>query len=267
MKTKPHRIFAKKQLGQNFLTDPNIKRKIIEACHLTSDDIVLEIGPGMGVLTNEIAPKVKKLIAVETDRRLHEELLKKMSYDNVEIIRADFLEFSMTALPDSLKVIGNLPYYISTPIIEKIFSNKTKIKLFYATLQYELGQRLVAKPNSKEYGSFTCFTQYHADVKMLFKIKNTAFRPIPKVHSCFLEFKLKENPLFTKTNEKLLFDIIRTAFQQRRKMIVNALSRRIGRDKIQTTLEELRLSPKLRAENLTLQDFVNLTNALDLPNP
>ncbi len=250
---------TKKQLGQNFLADPNVKRKIIAACDLSEDDIVLEIGPGGGALTRELAPRVKKLIAIETDKTLAQELHTEFQGTSTEIIHADFLKYPVESLPDHLKIIGNLPYYISTPIIDKILLHPDKFSIFYLTIQYELGRRLAAGPGTKEFGVFSCFVQYYAEPKILFKIKNTAFRPIPKVDSCFL----KLTPLKRSNkaqDEHWLFQIIRHAFQQRRKILTNALSGLIETEKLQEMLKELDLREKVRAENLKLEDFIALAN-------
>lgn len=258
---------TKKQLGQNFLVDPNIKRKIIAACELLSTDTVLEIGPGEGALTREIAPKVQKLIAIETDRTLADELQAGFQNTSTEVIHADFLKFPMETLPNKLKVIGNLPYYISTPIIEKILRHPDKFSAFFLTIQYELGRRLAAGPGTKVYGAFSCFVQYYAEPKLLFKIKNTAFRPVPKVDSCFLKLiPLKRQQ--KANDEQWLFQIIRHAFQQRRKTLYNALSGLIATEKLQSVLKRLDLKEKVRAENLRLEDYIALANQTtsDLPN-
>jgi len=254
------RLFPKKYLGQHFLIDPNIKRKIIEACAFQPHETILEIGPGFGILTEAIAPHVKSIIAIETDKRLCEELKKKFTQSNVTILPADFLKYPLVSLPRHLKVIGNLPYYISTPIVERVIMNRDYFDSLYATLQYEFGQRLTAKTGSKEYGALSCFVQYHMDVTMLFKIKNTAFRPIPKVDSCFLKLARKAGGSPKANDEKLLFTIIHYAFQQRRKTIVNALSKLKTPHHLKRIFTTAGIPEKARAENLTLEDYVRVTN-------
>ncbi|OGX25119.1 MAG: ribosomal RNA small subunit methyltransferase A [Omnitrophica WOR_2 bacterium RIFCSPHIGHO2_02_FULL_48_11] len=255
-------FFPKKHLGQNFLIDPRIKEKIIAACEFQPTDTVLEIGPGQGALTERIIPLVKELIAVETDPRLYKELAEKFSDPKATVIHADFLKFPLRNLSPHLKVIGNLPYYISTPIIEKMIIHREQITALFITIQRELGERLTANIDSKEYGAFTCFVQYYMDVQILFKIKNTAFRPIPKVQSCFLKLTPHRQPALPADNEEFLFKIIRQAFQQRRKTLLNSLSPLLERTDIARIFDSLGLDPKLRAENLTLQDYVEITNAL-----
>jgi len=251
----------KKNLGQNFLTDTHIQRKIIQACDLKPDDIVVEIGPGQGVLTRFIAPQVKKLICVEADRDLIEPLRSSQS-SSVEIIHADFLEWDMGQLPDGIKVIGNIPYYISTPIIEKLIKERSTVSSVFLTVQLEFGQRLMAQAGGKDYGSLSCFAQYYAEIKMLFKIKNTCFKPPPKVDSCFLRLTMRPHPEEAGNIEEFLFKLIQTAFQQRRKNIVNTLKGLVKREKLENSLKALNISPNARPENLTLSNYINLCNSL-----
>lgn len=251
----------KKNLGQNFLTDIRIQQKIIQSCDLRPEDVVVEIGPGQGVLTRLIAPRVKKLICVETDRDLIDPLRSNLP-SSVEIVHADFLKWDMSHLPDGIKVIGNIPYYISTPIIEKLIEDKTKVSAAFLTVQLEFGQRLTAKAGGKDYGSLSCFAQYHADIKMLFKIKNTCFRPAPKVDSCFLRLNMRPHPEQVEGIEEFLFKLIRTAFQQRRKNIVNSLKGLVGKEKLEDSLKVLGIDFNSRPENLTLSNYIGLCKSL-----
>ena len=253
----------KKSLGQNFLSDTRIQQKIIQACGLGADDTVVEIGPGQGALTRLIAPLVKRLISVEADPDLIEPLRSSLP-PSVEVIHADFLKWAMEDLPPGVKVIGNIPYYISTSIIEKIIEDREKVSAAFLTVQLEFGERLVATHGGKEYGSLTCFAQYYADIKMLFKIKNTCFKPAPKVDSCFLSLTLRPYSPQLAGDEAFLFKLIQTAFQQRRKNIVNTLKGVVGKEKLEHALEGLGISPNARPENLTLSNYINLSNALVL---
>lgn len=254
----------KKRLGQNFLRDIKIQQKIIQACHLKDDDTVLEIGPGQGAITRLIAPCVKKLVCVETDRDLIEPLrllFPNESHGNpVEVIHADFLKWDMSHLPSGIKIVGNIPYYISTPIIEKIISERARVSEAFLTVQLEFGERLIAKEGGKEYGSLTCFVQYYADIKMHFKIKNASFKPAPRVDSCFISIKLNDGKEKAK-DEAFLFKLIQTAFQQRRKNIVNALKGLVEKEKLERILQELNIDPKARPENLTLLNYINICNS------
>ncbi len=253
---------AKKSLGQHFLADQNIVRKIIESCALSNEDLILEIGPGQGALTKIIAPRVKQLIAVEKDRDLAPQLMSDFNHsDNVRIIHEDILEFSFETLSAGTKLIGNLPYNISTPIIEKILTHKKIFSSIYIMVQLEYGQRLIAKPGTKDYSSFTLFTNFHADIEMLFKINKGCFNPPPKVQSCFL--KLTPKPERSDVDETTLFRVIHSAFQQRRKTIENSLTGVCAKEKVRELLESLGIDKKLRAENLTIDDYIRIANALE----
>jgi 16S rRNA (adenine1518-N6/adenine1519-N6)-dimethyltransferase len=248
----------KKNLGQHFLTDKYVQQKIIQACGLKPDDVVVEIGPGQGVLSRLIVPLVKKLICVETDR----DLVGPLRNDTFEVVHADFLKWDMGHLPPEAKVIGNIPYNISTPIIEKLITNRGRFSTAFLTVQLEFGQRLTAKPGGKDYGSLSCFAQYYAETKMLFKIKNTCFKPAPKVDSCFLRMMMKPGGQKAVSNEDFLFKLIQTAFQQRRKNIVNSLKGLAGKEKLGGALKMLGISPNARAENLSLSNYIELSNHL-----
>ncbi len=250
----------KKSLGQNFLVNPNVARRIVEACDLKPTDVILEIGAGKGALTHLIAGKVRSVIAVEKDDHLAGQLQKDFHGTNVTIVHADILEYPFEKIPDRVKIIGNLPYNIATPIIEKVFHYKKRVTGFYITVQLEYGQRIAARPHNKDYGSFSCFVQYHANPKILFKIKNASFQPVPKVQSCFLSMGLREKPSVFAKDEEFLFGVIRAAFGHRRKTIENSLSAILAKEKISALLQELKINPKLRAENLSLEDFARISN-------
>lgn len=251
-------IFPKKHLGQHFLADPNVRSRIIESCDLKPDDIVLEIGPGQGVLTREIASRVKQVYAVEKDTQLCKKL-HNLS-DNLTIIPGDILKFDLNSLPAGIKVIGNLPYYISSPIIEQVLAHRPLFTDIFFTVQLEFGQRLVAKPNSKDYSALSCFAQYQADAKILFKISRSAFSPAPQVMSCFVHLKPRE-PVMPAKDTRLLFKIIHHAFQQRRKKVVNALTSLWDKEVVENLLKEAEIETELRPENIPLRDYVSLANA------
>ena len=302
MKIQPD-FFPKKHLGQHFLIDPHVTEKIISACQLKPDDVVLEIGPGLGVLTHRIAPLVKRVIAVETDRKLCEKLAQEIAYSrshlktskgmsfpnvlignpdeavigppiktfggdsfkissNIEVVHADFLKYNFDLLPEKLKVIGNLPYYISSPIMTRLLNDRKYFSAIFITVQLEFGQRLCAKVDTKDYSALSCFVQYFADVKMLFKIKNAAFKPIPKVDSCFMRIIPHEKFPFKADEEDFLFKVIHQSFQQRRKTLPNTLSGLIERERLYPILESLKIDPKSRPENLSVKNFVEISNAL-----
>lgn len=259
---KENAFIAKKRFGQNFLVDPNIQNKIVSSCDLNENDIVLEIGPGQGALTEKIARKVKSVIAVEKDKTLAKELQKKYHDSNIQIVCEDFLKYSFYDLGQDIKVIGNLPYNVATPIIEKLLKNRSLFNSVYITVQLEHAQRMAARPNSKSYGSLSCFVQFYSDINILFKISNTAFKPVPKVQSCFMELELLKDAKYQVENETLLFSIIRNAFSQRRKTIANSLSGLLGKETTIDLLDKLNISSQLRAENIRLDQYVEIANSI-----
>lgn len=253
----------KRYLGQNFLTDRNIQKKIILNCNLDKNDIVLEVGPGRGELTQLIAKSSARVYAVEIDSDLCKILEDKFfNFKNVVIIRADILKLNIkkyfSFFSGRLKVIGNIPYYISTPILEHLIRYSDKIDSIFITLQKEFAQRIVAKPGSKDYGSFSCFIQYYTEPKIIFDIKKTCFYPMPKVDSSFLKLVIKRKRPLTKSQEKRLFEIIRIAFNQRRKMLKNTLKEFFTLDKLNTFFKKYNLSYSIRPEEVSIDDFVNL---------
>jgi 16S rRNA (adenine1518-N6/adenine1519-N6)-dimethyltransferase len=256
------KFFHKKQLGQNFLSDPHILGKIISVCDLKQDEFILEIGPGRGVLTERIAPQVRKLIAIEKDHRLIPILKEKFIGRNVELKEGDFLEYPWEALCAPVKLIGNIPYYITTPIIEKIIEYKNIFPSAFLMVQWEYAQRLKAQVRTKEYGSLTCFLRYYADLEVLFKIKKNCFTPAPKVDSAFIKIIFLPQPRIQVKDEKLLFTVIQKSFQQRRKMILNALPGDKSKQEMIEFFSAVKISSKARPEELTLEDFGKIADEL-----
>jgi len=255
-------IIPKKRLGQNFLINTTIQERIISSCDLKPTDVVLEIGAGKGALTEAIANRVKHVYAIETDEGLVEYLEQNLNQKNISIIHADILRYSFKSLPSNVKIIGNLPYNIASPIIEKVLINKKQFTSLYMTVQLEFGKRLLAKPHTKDYGSLSCFIQYYTQGKILFKIKNSAFYPVPKVQSCFICLRILPDPKIKSLNEKYLFQIIRQAFGQRRKTIQNSLQPLCAKNDLLTILASIQIDPRSRAENLSLEDYIRLAERL-----
>lgn len=253
----------KKKLGQNFLIDRNIRRKIISFCELKPADVVLEIGAGRGEMTVPIAESVKKIYALELDTDLYE-LVKKncINIPKIEIIKQDFLKFDLEKLfkktRKKIKVIGNIPYYISTPIIQRLINYRQYIKSIFLTMQKELALRMVARCGSSDYGAFSCFIQYYAKPELLFKIKKNSFWPAPQVDSYFVRLNFLRQSKLTQKKEKILFKIIRSAFNQRRKKISNSLKKVISAEKLRHFFAEKCISPNVRPEDLSLKDFLDL---------
>lgn len=256
-----------KSLGQNFLIDGNIVKNIVEKSGITDEDIVLEIGPGFGTLTEELALNAKKVIAIEKDHRLMEVLdYTLQNYDNVKIINEDFLKIDLEkifieeAQGQKLKVVANLPYYITTPILERIIENKNYFSTVSVMVQEEVARRVVASPNNKDYGSLTLYLEYNSEKEILMKVPRTVFMPSPKVDSAILYLKLVHRDL--DVDEDYLFKFIRSGFTKRRKNIMNSLSKgfvNISKEELKEILSSLELSGNLRAENLSLQDYINIT--------
>ena len=262
MRTKP-----KKSLGQNFLFDKNIQRKLIAACAFRPADTVLEIGAGYGAITGLISQCVKQVFALEIDKELCR-LLKEDFKDrpNVSIVNHDILTFNLSRQfaheNAKIKVIGNIPYYITSPIIAHLLKYRVSIGTIFLTVQKEFARRLSAHPGSKVYGALSCFAQYYADVKILFDIKRASFSPAPNVDSSFVRLIIRDQPAVHIDNETLLFKIIRTAFNQRRKTLRNSLRAVVPQEKLLQFFTRRALTPHIRPEELSLQDFAALANLL-----
>ncbi|MBF0484017.1 MAG: ribosomal RNA small subunit methyltransferase A [Candidatus Omnitrophica bacterium] len=255
---------AKKSLGQNFLTNSAIIKKIIEVCDLKKDDVVLEIGPGKGAITEGIASRVKQVLAVEADHTLAKYLHEKFTGTNITVFSEDILKFDFEKLPDNIKLISNLPYNIATPIIEKVIAHRRKFNQFFMMVQLEYGQRMCAVPGNKTYGSFSCFVQYYGLPEILFKIGRGAFQPMPKVQSCFIKYDLfKKLPQEFHIEERL-FMIIRTAFQQRRKTILNSLNGFADKASLEKIFVKLGIDSQDRAESLSLGQYIKIAGELDV---
>ena len=264
-------IKPKKSLGQNFLIDKNIQTKIINACQITKDDIILELGAGKGDLTVELAKRAKQVFALEIDQRLERVLGQTLiATDNCQIIMGDILEFDFNKfvldykIKQKIKVIGNIPYYISSPIIEHLIGYRQLMSVAFMTVQKEFGCRVRAVPGSKEYGSFSCFVQFYSLCKILFEIKKNSFKPAPNVESCFLSLEFRKQPVVLVQDELCFFKLIRTAFNQRRKTLRNSLKDLVDQDKLHNFLQAARININVRPEDLSLEQFANLSNYLNL---
>ncbi len=262
MKTIKKKQLPNKHLSQNFLINENIKRRIISSCQINKEETILEIGAGEGALTKLLAQEANKVIAIETDKSLVKKLTSAFKDSNVEILHQDILKLNFKNLPSDIKIIGNLPYNISTPIITKVLQNKNIFTKAYFTVQLEFGKRLAASVNTKNYGSFSCYAQYHSNINLLFKIPNTAFWPAPKVQSCFLELSPKNDQNLTLKEEILLFKIINEAFNQRRKKILNSLSLFKSKEEWIQIFKRLNIKSDSRAENISLESFMNIAKEI-----
>lgn len=250
----------RKGLGQNFLIDKNVQEKIISACNVRKTDMVLEIGPGRGAITGLLLDKARKVMAIEIDRKLCEALAEKFFRNkNFELHNQDILKVDLSKYR-RLKVIANIPYYISTPIIAHLFQFRKQIEAIYLTLQKELAWRLTASPGNKDYGAFSCFVQFYSKPSILFPIKRGSFWPRPKVDSAFVKLEILPQPAVKVQDEALFFKIIRLAFNQRRKLLKNSLARIFPEADILAGLKELGLNQNVRAEDLSLSDFAAIAD-------
>ena len=257
-----HHAKPLKRLSQNFLIDKNIIKKIIESIDITENDVILEIGPGIGALTYEIAQKNPLFIAVEKDR-LFAKNLKQDFIDNnkITIYEDDFLKFPLEETLKPLikrkkaKVIANLPYNITSPIIAKLLQYHYLFSEMRLMVQYEPAVRLTSSPDSKNYGSFTIFTNFYADVKLLFKISPGSFLPRPKVTSALISLKLKEK---IPSDNIDFHSFVRQLFQKRRKKITSVLKEQYDNKIIQEVFSILKINPNARPENLTTPMFYSL---------
>ncbi len=259
-----------KSLGQNFLIDGNVVRKIVREAGITKDDYVLEIGPGMGTLTEELALNAKKVVAVELDKKLLPILDETLAnYDNVEIIYGDVLEVDLKALIEEkldggpVKLVANLPYYVTTPIIGKLLEDDLKLESINVMVQKEVADRMAAGPGSKSYGSLSVFVNFYTKPKVVVKVPKTVFMPQPKIDSSVIKLDLKKD--LPDIDREKLFKVVKAAFSKRRKTIINALSTYgfdLEKEEIRQTLERVGIKPEERAENISVEDFIKLSTEL-----
>ena len=263
----------RKKYGQNFLIDESVLTGIVEASDVTRDDVVLEIGPGIGSLTQYLAEAAKKVIAVEIDKSLLPILDHTLAdWDNVRVINADILKTDLQAIADEengglpLKVIANLPYYITTPIIMKLFESGAPISAVTVMVQKEVADRIAAEPGSRESGALSLAVQYYANVTPVIEVSPESFVPRPKVHSTVMRLDRYEQKPVQAADEALMFKLIRGAFNQRRKTFVNAVAGFEGlsysKDELREALGRLNLSETVRGEALTLSDYAHLADIL-----
>lgn len=263
-------IKPNKKLGQSFLIDINVINRITDASNISQEDIVVEIGAGIGVLTENIARKAKKVIAVEIDRNLVEVLKDKLGgYDNVEVHSGDILKFDFNSVAEThhskIKIIGNVPYNISSPLIFRLLSFRPVISNFILMLQKEIVQRLVSVPNNKIYGVPSVILQMFASVEELFDVPSTCFYPQPKVESSMVKGVFREKPLVPLQDEKLFTGLVKAAFAQRRKMLINNLKNSklltdVDEGKIKEVLSSAGIDGKRRGETLSVEEFGKLSN-------
>jgi 16S rRNA (adenine1518-N6/adenine1519-N6)-dimethyltransferase len=266
---KEHGIFPKKRLGQHFLVDRNILDKVIRTAQVGEEDVVLEVGPGLGEMTLALAHRVKRVIAVEIDPRLVAILEKKMEVcPNVEVVRSDILKLDFNLFfkkeGKRMKVVANLPYQISTPLLFRFIESREVFLTLTLMLQKEVAERMVAASGRKEYGPLSIFIQMFSDISLPFFIKPSAFFPPPKVESAVVHMAWKEKPLIGKNDEAWFKKVVKACFGYRRKTLSNALkhSELTLPESIELEMEEIGIDPQRRPETLTIQEFINLAKIL-----
>lgn len=265
-------VFQKK-FGQNFLIDTHVLNKIIRSAEISSEDMVLEIGPGIGTMTQYLAQAAGRVTAVEIDRALIpilEETLK--DYENVTVLNEDILKVDIAGLAERenrgkpIKVVANLPYYITTPIIMGLFENHVPLKSITVMVQKEVAERMQVGPGSKDYGALSLAVQYYAKPYIVANVPPNCFMPRPKVGSAVIRLDRYEKPPVQVDNEKLMFKIIRASFNQRRKTLANGLKNSpeldFSKEEIEASIESLGRDASVRGEALTLEEFAVLSNIL-----
>ncbi len=261
-----------KSLGQNFLTDRNILKKIVEIAEITKNDYVIEIGPGIGSLTQYIAEAAKSVVAVEIDKTLIPILSDMLKdYSNIEIINEDILKIDLHKLFEekfqnqTVKMVANLPYYITTPIIMKFLEAKVPVESLTIMVQREVAQRMQAKPGTKDYGSLSIAVQYYSNPNILLRVSPSVFIPQPNVESAVIKLEILKEPGVYVQREDLFFTLIKDAFGKRRKTILNALNTgdlKLDKNLLRKILQESNIEENRRGETLTIEEYALLSNNL-----
>ena len=262
-----------KKFGQNFLIDTHVLDKIISAAEITKDDLVVEIGPGIGTMTQYLACAAREVVAIEIDKMLIPILQDTLSaYDNVTIINEDVLKVDLNKLAEEknggrpVKVVANLPYYITTPIIMGLFENHVPLHSITIMVQKEVADRMRMGPGTKDYGALSLAVQYYAEPYLVANVPQNCFMPRPKIGSAVIKLTVHEKPPVTVRDEKLMFKLIRASFNQRRKTLANGLNNspelHYSKEQIAEAIDRLEVSPSVRGEVLTLEQFAKLADVL-----
>lgn len=266
-------IHANKSLGQNFLINENVINEIISSANINEEDLIIEIGPGLGTLTSRLLEKAGKVIAVELDDRMVKILTDRFSlYNNFELINNDILKVNLKEMIENnldsnsklekVKIVANLPYYITTPIIMKLLEEKLDIESITVMVQKEVADRLIANPGSKNAGAITYTVNYYAEAYKIIDVENNSFIPEPNVTSSVIKLEIRKKTIVKLKNEELMFKIIKQAFMQRRKTLVNALSNMEifkSKQNVIEILKQLDIDERVRGEALTLEQFAKIT--------
>ncbi len=272
---KKYKIKANKSLGQNFLISQEVVNKIVESSNISKEDLVIEIGPGLGTLTKELLEKAGKVIAIELDDKMLQILNDRFAlYDNFELINNDVLKVDLGKIIEKekkennlkkAKVVANLPYYITTPIIMKLLEEKLDLESITVMIQKEVAERLAEIPGGKNTGAITYTVYFYAETEKILEVPNNSFIPEPEVTSEVIKLNIRKNEAVKVNDKELLFKIIKSAFMQRRKTLLNGLTNaKIFKNKEEgiKVLKELGISENIRAEKLTLEQFAQLSDLL-----
>lgn len=268
---KDNDLFAKKKFGQNFLTDQNILSSIVKSSGIDKDTLVIEVGPGLGSLTEHLVKNASFVLAYEIDKDLVPLLEKTFSeYDNLAIINQDILDVDINNdivihqhNEKNVFLVANLPYYITTPIILGLLSKTDKIKRYVMMMQLEVAERICGKPKTKDYNALSIAIGYRCKATLEFKVPRTVFIPSPNVDSAVVKLDLYDNPPYKAKNEELFFEFIRDAFSQRRKTLYNNLGQKYKKEFISKMLEDLNIKQAVRAEELSIEDFVKMADYIE----
>lgn len=266
-----HQFRFKKQLGQNFLIDANILDKIVEAAELSDADGALEVGPGIGTLTQALAERAGTVVAIEKDSHLIPILAETLDgYTNVHVQQSDVLETDLHQLfaerfaSRQVSVVANLPYYVTTPIVMKLLEEKLPLNTIVVMVQREVAERMAASPGGKDYGTLTIAVQYYTEPKIVCRVPKTAFMPQPNVESIVIKLKLRSKPAVDVKDEKLFFQVVKASFAQRRKTILNNLHHNLpllgGKENALEVLRRSEIDPMRRGETLSLQEYARLAD-------
>ena len=272
---KKYKIMANKSLGQNFLINSEVVENIVNSSEITKEDMVIEIGPGLGTLTKYLLDKAGKVLCVELDTKMIKILQDRfLIYDNFEVINTDVLKLNLNDIIyenkkqgkiKDVKVVANLPYYITTPIIMKLLEEKLDIKSITVMIQKEVADRLIETPGGKNTGAITYTVYYYCDSEKIMEVPNSSFIPEPEVTSEVIKMNLRSKPVVDIDNNKVMFMVIKSAFMQRRKTLLNALTNTkvfLNKEEGLKILNELNLNENVRAEELSIQDFANIAKSI-----
>jgi 16S rRNA (adenine1518-N6/adenine1519-N6)-dimethyltransferase len=271
MLQKKYGFRTKKRFGQNFLLDEQVVAQTIQGAGINKDDIVVEIGPGMGTMTGAIAQAAKAVLAVEIDEKLRRLLAETVPFENVQLLFQDVMKTDLDQVVkekfgvESYKVVANLPYYITTPIIMKLLEEQKNIQSITVMTQKEVANRMQAHPGTKDYGALSVAVRFYADAKVLVNVGRNSFYPAPKVESAVIGLTIRNRPPYEVLDNEMFFQVLKGAFQQRRKTLLNSLSHNlgfIGKDELRDLLEELDIEAGRRGETLGIEEFSTLSNRL-----